>query len=210
VTRRSVPARGPQSTARLRRLNRWQAEGMREDLADLYVESTSTASGDEYRGREDFLARLAADVRQPGFSMLVAETAALAGCAFGFPVGRDGSWWQGFRGPLPQNLEQLTASGHVFAVTAMVVHPHERSRGLTGRLQERLLADHHASLGVTLLDKDDHAAYSAFRSWGWQQVGVVHRSPGPAVLRALILVLGERTAAVPDGLAHDARTQRPE
>jgi hypothetical protein len=130
VTRRSVPERGPQSTARLRRLNRWQAEGMREDLADLYVESTSTASGDEYRGREDFLARLAADVRQPGFSMLVAETAALAGCAFGFPVGRDGSWWQGFRGPLPQNLEQLTASGHVFAVTAIVVHPHERSRGL--------------------------------------------------------------------------------
>jgi hypothetical protein len=30
------------------------------------------------------------------------------------------------------------------------------------------------------------------------------------VLRALILALGERTAAVPDGLAHDDRTQRPE
>ena len=205
---------GPQpsgpSVARLRRLNRWQAEGMREDLADLYVESTSTASGAEYRGREDFLTRLAADVRQPGFSMLVAETTSLAGCVFGFPVGRDGSWWQGFRGPLPQNLEQLTASGHVFSITAIVVHPHERHRGLAGRLQERLLADHHASLGAALLDEDDHATYNAFLSWGWQQIGEVHRSPGPAVLRALILVLGERTAAVPDGLAHDARTQRPE
>ncbi|WP_329314877.1 hypothetical protein [Streptomyces sp. NBC_01262] len=205
---------GPQpsgpSVARLRRLNRWQAEGMREDLADLYVESTSTASGAEYRGREDFLTRLAADVRQPGFSMLVAETTSLAGCVFGFPVGRDGSWWHGFRGPLPQNLEQLTASGHVFSITAIVVHPHERHRGLAGRLQERLLGDHHASLGAALLDQDDHAAYSAFLSWGWQQIGEVHRSPGPAVLRALILALGERTAAVPDGLAHDDRTQRPE
>ncbi|MDT0308440.1 STAS domain-containing protein [Streptomyces sp. DSM 44917] len=32
---------------------------------------------------------------------------------------------------------------------------------------------------------------------------------GPAVLRALVLDLGARTPAVPDGLGHDARTQRP-
>lgn len=210
TSRSGHPEQPGLSTARLRRLNRWQAEGMREDLADLYVESTRTASGSEYRGRQDFLDRLAGDVRQPGFSMLVAETTALAGCAFGFPVGRDGSWWQGFQGPLPHHLEQLTASGHVFAVTAVVVHPHERDRGLTGRLQERLLADHHASLGVTLLDQDDDGAYSAFLSWGWQQTGQVHRSPGPAVLRALTLVLGGGNQPQPDGLAHDARTQRPE
>lgn len=196
-------------TVRLRPLNRWQADGMREDLADLYVESTSTAPGGEYRGREDFLHRLAGDVRQPGFAMVVAEATAMAGCAFGFPVGRDGSWWQGFHGTLPRNIQQLTASGHVFAITGIVVHPHQRDHGLAGRLQDRLLAGDHASLGTTLVDQTDRAAYAAYRSWGWQEIGEVRRPPGPAVLRAMVLALGERTEARPDGLAHDARTQRP-
>ncbi|WP_189135765.1 GNAT family N-acetyltransferase [Wenjunlia tyrosinilytica] len=196
-------------TVRLRPLNRWQAEGLREDLADLYVESTSTAPGGEYRGREDFLARLADDVRRPGFAMVVAEATALAGCAFGFPMGRDGSWWQGFAGELPTDIEQLTASGHVFAITAIVVHPHQRDRGLAGRLQKRLLADHHASLGATVVDQADRAACAAFLSWGWQRIGEVRRPADPAVLEALVLILGKRTVARPDGLAHDPRTQRP-
>ncbi|MFM9442849.1 hypothetical protein [Streptomyces acidiscabies] len=43
---------------------------------------------------------------------------------------RDGSWWQGFDGPLPQNLEQLTASGQVFAILETVAHPHRYTGGL--------------------------------------------------------------------------------
>lgn len=169
------------------------------------------APGEEFRGREEFLRRLADDVRLPGFDMLIAETEALAGCTYGFPVPRDGSWWQGFDGPLPQNIEQLTASGHLFAITETLVHPHERTRGLARRLQEHLLADHESSLGVTLVDPSHGAARAALKAWGWQEVGQVRRSsPGPPVLRALVLPLGERTAEHPDGLAHNDRTQRSE
>ncbi|SOD85316.1 hypothetical protein [Streptomyces sp. Ag109_G2-15] len=159
---------------RLRRLNRWQTESLKEDLADLYVESSDTAAGEGYHDRQDFLRRLTDDVRRPGFAMLVAETTTLVGCAFGSPVGRDGSWWQGFDATLPRSIEQLTASGHVFPVA-------------------------------------DHAARAAFQSWGWQDIGEVHRplDPGPAVLRTLVLPLGGRTATNPDGLAHNAGTQRP-
>ncbi|WP_257040941.1 hypothetical protein [Streptomyces sp. TLI_55] len=194
-------------TVRLRRLNRWQAEGLREDLADLYVESTTTPPGAEFRGRQEFLRRLADGVKLPGFDMLVAEARSLTGCVFGIPVPRDGSWWQGFDGPLPQNLEQLTASGHVFAILETVVHPHQYARGLARRLQERLLADHQASLGVTLLDRSDRPARAALEAWGWQEVGQVHRAP--TLLRVLLLSLGERTTQHPDGLAHNDRTQRP-
>jgi len=197
-------------TVRLRRLNRWQAEGLREDLADLYVESSAASPGEEFHDRQKFLQRLADDVQLPGFDMLVAEAEALTGCVFGFPVPRDGSWWQGFDGPLPQNLEQLTASGHVFAILETVVHPHQHARGLARRLQERLLADHQASLGVTLVDQSDGSTCAAFKAWGWQEVGQVHRSPGPTAVRLLVLPLGERTAEHPDGLAHNDRTQRPE
>lgn len=197
-------------TVRLRRLNRWQAEGLREDLADLYVESSVTPPGDEFHGRQAFLRRLEHDVQLPGFDMLVAEAKGLTGCVSGIPVPRDGSWWQGFDGPMPQNLEQLTASGHVFAVLETVVHPHQHSLGLARRLQERLLADHQSSLGVTLVDRSARSACAALRDWGWQEAGQIQRPPGQAALRVLVLPLGERTEDHPDGLAHNDRTQRPE
>ena len=195
-------------TVRLRRLNRWQAEGLREDLADLYVESSAAEPGEEFHDRQKFLHRLAYDVKLPGFDMLVAEAQSLTGCVLGFPVPRDGSWWQGFEGPLPQNLEQLTASGHVFAILETVVHPHQHAHGLARRLQERLLADHQASLGVTLVDQSDLPARAALGAWGWQEAGQILRAP--TALRVLLLPLGERTTDHPDGLAHNDRTQRPE
>lgn len=191
----------------LRRLNRWQAEGLREKLADLYAESCATAPGWEHRGRKDFLRRLTRDTWRPGFAMLTAEAPDLVGCAFGFPVRRDGSWWIGFRGTLPQDVGQLTASGQVFAVIGIVVRPSERYHGLADRLQERLLADHRALLGATLVDRTHRAACAGFRSRGWHDIGLVYRPPGPKVLRALVLPLGERTAAEPGDLARHARIQ---
>ena len=193
----------------LRRLNRWQAEELREDLADLYVECFGAQAGEEYRDREGFIGLLVGDVTRPGFEMLIAEADALVGCVFGYPVERDGAWWEGFEGALPQNLEQLTASGHVFAVSEIMVHPHERHQGLADRLHAAFLVDQPASLAVTQVRGSDGPGLAAFRAWGWQEIGEIRGLSGSATLRVLVLVLGERTDAVPDGLAHNARTQRP-
>ncbi|CAM5616947.1 hypothetical protein GCM10010329_19110 [Streptomyces spiroverticillatus] len=206
------PSTGPSAmdTVRLRRLNRWQAEQLQEDLADLYVESSAGPPGKDFHRREEFLHRLAETVQQPGFDMLVAESTVLDGCVYGFPVGRDGSWWEGFDGQLPHKLEQLTASGHVFAITETLVHPHGHATGLAHRLHRHLLADHHASLGVTSVDTTDRTTLDAFLPWGWQEVGRMHRPPpGAGTSRVLVLALGERTAEHPDGLTHNDRTQRP-
>ncbi|MCX5336156.1 MULTISPECIES: hypothetical protein [unclassified Streptomyces] len=197
-------------TVRLRRLNRWQAEGLREDLADLYVESSVTPPGEEFHGRQQFLDRLEHDVQLPGFDMLVAEADGLTGCVSGVPVPRDGSWWEGFDGPMPQNLEQLTASGHVFAILETVVHPHQHAHGLARRLQERMLADHQSSLGVTLVDRSAESVRAAFKNWGWQEAGRIQRMPGQTILQVMVLPLGERTEDHPDGLTHNDRTQRPQ
>jgi GNAT superfamily N-acetyltransferase len=215
--RRETDSRTPTHALRLRRLNRWQAETLREDLADLYVESSQSQPGQEYQGREAFLGRLASAVRRLGFSLLLAENVTFAGCAYGFPVPRQGTWWSGFDGTLPQSVEQLTASGHVFAITEIVVHPHADDQGLARRLQERLLADHHASLGATLVAETDAPTCDAFLSWGWQDIGSIRRPPDPRALRpsdpvslrALILPTGPHTITRPDGLTHESRTQRP-
>ncbi|MDF3145215.1 MULTISPECIES: hypothetical protein [unclassified Streptomyces] len=188
--------------ARLRRLSRWLVEGLREDLARLYVESRATAPGDPYRrpSRQNFLNRLTVDMRRPGFAMVIAETDSLTGCAFGFPVGGDGSWWLGFDRALPRGIEQLTASGSVFAFAAILIRPHPQDRELARRVQERLLTDHQASLGTTLVDRADRPTLAALRSWGWLDVGELRRPAGATTFRALVLPFGERTTARLEGL----------
>ncbi|WP_369244785.1 hypothetical protein [Streptomyces sp. R41] len=197
---------------RLRRVNRWQAQGVSGELADLYVDSRETSPREAYRppGRQDFLNRLTAEIRRPGFAMVIAETDGLVGCAFGFPVRSDGFWWLGFDGALPRGIEQLTESGGVFAITDLLVRPHPQDAHMARRLQERLLADHQASLGATLVDRADHPALTALRSWGWLDVGEIWRPVSATLLRVLVLPVGERTAARLEGLAHDAWTRWPE
>ncbi|MGW0831045.1 hypothetical protein [Streptomyces prunicolor] len=207
-----LAAMAAMEAVRLRRVNRWLAQGLGGELADLYVDSreASAAVAHRSRGRLDFLSRLTGDIRRPGFAMVIAETDRLVGCAFGFPVGSDGFWWLGFDGPLPHSVEQLTASRGVFAVTSILVQPHPRDQDVACRLQERLLSDHQASLGAILVDPDDHPALASLRSWGWLDAGEIWRPMSAALLRVLVLPRGERTAAGLDDLAHDARTRRPE
>ncbi|MFC4508508.1 MULTISPECIES: hypothetical protein [Streptomyces] len=177
-------------------------EGLREDLADLYTASRASAPGDAYRrpSRQDFSDGLIAYMRRPGFAMVVAQTDSLMGCAFGFPVRGDGSWWFGFDGALPRGVGQLTLSGRVFAFADILIRPHPQDRGLARQVQERLLTDHQASLGATLVDRADRKALAALRSWGWLDIGELRRPAGPTTFRALVLPLGERTTARLEGL----------
>jgi hypothetical protein len=187
---------------RLRRLSRWLVEDLREDLAGLYVESRATPPGDPYRrpSRQNFLNRLITDMRRPEFAMVIAETDSLMGCAFGFPVGGDGSWWLGFDGALPRSIEQLTVSGNVFAFADILIRPHPQDRELARRVQERLLTDHQATLGATLVDRADRPALAALRYWGWLDIGELRRPASPTTYRALVFPLGERTTARLEGL----------
>ncbi|MGX5188235.1 hypothetical protein ACWKT5_37455 [Streptomyces avermitilis] len=218
-------------------MNRRLVEGLREELADLYMQSCATVptaesprekcSGERTPGekspgeksprgayrrpdRSRFLTRLTADMRRPGFAMVLAEADGLVGCAYGFPVRGDGSWGLGFDGALPLGMEQLTRSGRAFAFTDILVRPPPQGRELARRLQKRLLTDHRASLGVTSVDQADVTTLAALRSWGWLDAGDVWRPAGPTVFRVLILPFGEQTLARPDELARHAWTRWPD
>ncbi|WP_445280488.1 STAS domain-containing protein [Streptomyces sp. DSM 118148] len=164
---------------RLRRLTRWQAEDMREDIADLAAKSVAGTTGEAYHDRGDFLNRLAVTAHRPGFALLVAETTALVGCAFGFRVGSDCSGRRGFDGALQEIIQRLTHRARFVVLTQVVAHPHAQHREIARRLQQRLLTDLHSSLGVTLLHPADQAGQAAFSSWGWQNMGEVVGLPGP-------------------------------
>jgi hypothetical protein len=184
---------------RLRRVNRELAQGLSGRLTDLYVDSHETSRPDAYcrPSRRHFLNRLAADIRRPGFGMVIAETDGLVGCAFGFPVRSDSFWSIGFDWSLPRGIEQLAATGGVFAITAVLVPPHPQDAYVARRLQERLLADHQVSLGVTLVDRTDRPTLTTLRSWGWLDVGEFRQPTSATLLRVLVLPAGEPTSLRP-------------
>lgn len=183
------PARGPvlEDGIRLRRLTRWQAEGVREDIADLAAQSVAGTPGEACPDRGDFLRRLAVSAHRPGFALLVAETTVLVGCAFGFPVGPGGSGRWEFDRRLQESIQRLTACARFVVLTQVVAHPHPQRRDIAGRLQQQLLTDRHAALGVALLHPADQAGHAAFESWGWQNMGEVFGLPGPVTPCVLIL-----------------------
>ncbi|MGW3144297.1 MULTISPECIES: hypothetical protein [Streptomyces] len=167
----------PQEGERLRPLTRCQVEDRLQELGDLYAEVSGGGPWAWNQARTVFLRHLAADTRRPGFLLLIAETTALTGCAYGFPAGSAGPWWEGFDGHLPGNLLSRAASGRLFVVSEIVVPPRvrreyqDRAWNLARRLQRRLLADRGAVLGVTLVDSGDDGTVEALGSWGWRSAG---------------------------------------
>ncbi|WP_328537700.1 GNAT family N-acetyltransferase [Streptomyces sp. NBC_00344] len=164
----------------MRRLTRWQAEQQREAIADTYVEAYRGPRGEEFHDRQHFLERFAEDMQRPGFDMMVADGASLAGCAYGYELGREGGLWRGFRGGLPEDVEELTAAGHVFVLAELMVMPEYRRRRIATGLVDQLLIRSRARLAATLVAPANATAGSVLRDWGWARFGEVQQEPhGP-------------------------------
>jgi hypothetical protein len=165
----------PQAGERLRPLSRRQIEDRFAELGDLYARTSGGGPRVWNAARGAFLRHLRADVRRPGFCLLIAETTVLTGCAYGYPVpGGDPRGVWGLEPYLPRAVLPVAASGGLFLVSGIVVparvrrQHQDRAWNLARRLQTRLLAEHDAALGVTLVDRTDGATVQALRSWGWR------------------------------------------
>ncbi|MFJ3310585.1 hypothetical protein ACIPSA_48040 [Streptomyces sp. NPDC086549] len=186
----------PQVAERVRPLTRGQVADRLQELGDLYAE---TSGGDPWawnQARVAFLRHLTADARRPGFSLLIAETTALTGYAYGFPTGGAGPWWAGFDGHVRGTLLRRAGSGRLFVVSGIVVPPRVRREyrdhvwNLARRLQRRLLADHGAALGVALVDVRDDRTAETMRSWGWRYADDTLQAVPPGPFRILVLAPG--------------------
>ncbi|MFF5521646.1 hypothetical protein [Streptomyces coeruleorubidus] len=95
--------------------------------------------------------------------MLIAETTALTGCAYGSPVRGDGPWWEGFDGYLPGRLLRFAASGRLFVISGIHVPSRVRRQN-----QDRTV--------------------EALRSWGWRYTeGDTPRTASLGPFRVLVL-----------------------
>ncbi|MEU7422301.1 hypothetical protein [Streptomyces sp. NPDC040750] len=193
------PERGssPHEGERVRQLTRGQVEDRLRDLGDLYAEISGGSPWAWNQARGAFLRRLAADARRPGFSLLVAETTALTGYAYGFPACGAGPRWVGFDGYLSRSLLHRAASGRLFVISGIVVPSRvrreyqDRAWNLARRLQRRLLDDHDAALGVTLVSRRDVDTVQTLCSWGWRYpAGDAPRALLTGPFRVLVLPRG--------------------
>ncbi|PKW12449.1 hypothetical protein SAMN05428944_0289 [Streptomyces sp. 1222.5] len=178
----------------LRPLTRCQVADRLVELGDLYADSCGGGLWQWNEGRGMFLRRLVTDLRRPGFALLIAESTTMTGYAYGFPVSDDGPRWPGLDRCLPAALRRIVVSGRLFAVSAIVVRPSVRAQhpgrdwNLARRLQRRLLTDHGAVLGVTLVAPGDVQTLRALRSWGWRSpVPGARATPRQARCRVLVL-----------------------
>lgn len=201
--RRQGPS--PEKGEFVRPLTRRQIDDRMRELGELYTNTSSHqvgASDASGLGRSAaFRRRLTGHMRRPGFELLVAETAGPSGaigltaCAYGFPVRGDGPWWDGLDGwYLPESLLRVAAFGRLFAIADILVERRVRTQdqsrewNLARRLQKRLLSDHAAALGVTLIDRDNADTLEALLSWGWRCLSAEDRGASPlAPSRLLVL-----------------------
>ncbi|GAA3151226.1 hypothetical protein ACFQ0X_21045 [Streptomyces rectiviolaceus] len=191
----------------LRRLTRWQAEQQREAVADVYVEAYEGDAGAEYRDRQGFLRVFENAVQRPDFDMVVADAAGLVGCLYGYRAPRTGDWWEGFRGVLPPEVEERTASGRVFLLTELMVVPAYRRQGVSDRLRTLLLMRHATDLVVAVIKRDDDLGREVLRSWGWTKLGEF--DPGGPGSSAAPHRRGETEAPTPDGLVWEGWMRPP-
>lgn len=101
---------------------------MEEDIADLAKASVAGTRGEAFHDRGECPRRLAVSARRPGFALLVAETTVLVGCAYGFPVGPNGSSRRGLDRLLQESIQRLTARARFVVLTQVVAHPHAQRR----------------------------------------------------------------------------------
>ncbi|MFK4065183.1 hypothetical protein [Streptomyces sp. NPDC029674] len=155
----------------LRRLSRWQAEMQREAIADLYVEAVRGMAGAGFGDRRDFLLRFEHDVQQTDFDMVVADSAGLVGCLYGYRAERSGAWWERFRAVLPPEVEEQTASGRVFLLSELMMTPAERGSDVASRLRTLLLTRHTSDVVVAVLKPDDDRGRHVLQAWDWTKLG---------------------------------------
>ncbi|MGW8376898.1 hypothetical protein [Streptomyces sp. ODS28] len=187
-----APLLAAPSAVFLRRMTRWQADQWREELADLSLAAYSPRGLTLFDHRPGFLVRLERHLLTSGFALVIAQNAEPAGCCYGVPACREGAWWEGFAGPLPHELEMLTALGRVFEVAELMVLPEYRRAGLALRMLDMLLAETAAAVAVARVPHDDVVAREVWRAARWTRLGRFREAGGAPSDEVYVRRLRER------------------
>jgi GNAT superfamily N-acetyltransferase len=167
----------------------------RDALLAVYADAYADKLDNPFFSSERYWERLEAYGTREGFSLVLGRlNGELTAYAMGFTLPADSAWW---RGQLTEADPTLIAEdGHrTFALTYMMVRVAHRRRGYARALHNALLANRPEQRATLLVIPDNIPARTAYRTWGWYQVGQLQPFPDAPIYDALVLDLPIRNSS---------------
>ncbi|MFF2198773.1 GNAT family N-acetyltransferase [Streptomyces sp. NPDC058157] len=130
------------------------------------TEEDVSAAFDRFRSRTSVLAALATtDDGEP------------VGMAYGWLVPPQTDWWDRLTEPVPEDVRREDGR-RTFGLMELAVRAPWRRQGVARRLHEALFATVDAERVLLNVHTENHAAITAYRSWGYRKLGDAHPWPG--------------------------------
>ena len=173
-------------------VQKYDASGLheqREDVLAVYAEVYADELDDPFYSLPRYWERLSAYAARDGFALITGRlTSELIGYALGYTLPEGSGWWRGFQGDVDPAL--LSESGHrTFAVNELMVRPAQRRRGYARALHDSLLHNQPETRATLLVRPDNTPARTAYRSWGWYELGKLQPFDDAPVFEAMVLEL---------------------
>jgi GNAT superfamily N-acetyltransferase len=161
---------------------------LRDLFAEVYAEPPYYDGPDEVA---DFVAGFAQRVRRPGFQLItVHEDDQTIGFAYGHTLPADTAWWKGLLTSAPPELTDEW-SNRTVVIIDFVLRAAYRRKGIGRAMHEAFLAGRTEERATLLVRPEPEAApaQTAYRRWGYRQVGRLQPFPDAPEYDALMLDL---------------------
>ena len=171
------------------------ARAMADQLIALYARVYADKLADPFFSEERFAERFQAHTSRAGYALVTARIGDdLVGYAYGVPLAANSAWWSGLRKPLPAEVTRESGN-RTFAVNEIMVLREWRRRGIARRLHDELLGRRPEERATLLVEQGNVPAITAYRRWGWRQIGELQPFADSPVYASMVLDLRSRSAA---------------
>jgi GNAT superfamily N-acetyltransferase len=161
----------------------------RDELLAVYADAYADKLDSPFFSPERYWERVEAYASRDGFVLVLGRVDGdLVGYAMGFTLPANSAWWKGLLTPIDPAL--TVEDGHrTFALTYMMVRAAHRRHGYARVLHDALLQDRPEQRAGLLVLPDNIPARTAYRAWGWYQLGELQPFPDAPVYEAMVLKL---------------------
>ncbi|MER7244449.1 GNAT family N-acetyltransferase [Kribbella sp. NPDC000426] len=111
--------------------------------------------------------------------------------AFGSPRDQHGPIWDDVHSTYPE-WDLPTESVPMYMFREFATHPEHQRKGVGRRVHDMLLEGRSEAVAELLVRKDNVPAQTAYRSWGWVQLGEKQPFPDSPIFDRLVLRLTDR------------------
>ncbi|MFI6286718.1 GNAT family N-acetyltransferase [Streptomyces sp. NPDC051018] len=139
-------------------------DGFRQMLIDVHADAYADQLDDPFHQRFAWFVDHWSGMG--GFSCVVAyDGDEPVGFAYGAPLSPGREWWRA------TGYEPGGGSTATYAVSEVMVRPHRRKQGVSGRLHDALLKERTEDLAVLLVDVTHPRVRALYESWGYAKTG---------------------------------------